>query len=412
MAGVFQAVRVSKHVYWVGAIDWALRDFHGYSTARGTSYNAYLVVADKIALIDTVRAPFRDEMIARIRSVVDPERIDVIVSNHAEMDHSACLPHMVELARPERVLASAKGVDALRQHLRLDGDIEAVKDGDRVSLGEAELEFAMTPMVHWPESMVTYLPTDRVLFSQDGFGMHLASGQRFADELDKDLVWHETTKYFANILMPFSRQIVKLLERVGQLQPTPEIVATDHGPIWRKDLQAVIDRYAEWAEQRPTTKAVVVYDTMWGSTAKIAGAIAEGLIDGGASAKVMPLSGSNRSDVATEVLEAGALLVGSPTINSNIFPTVADVMTYLKGLKPQNLIGAAFGSYGWGGEAVKHIDELLGAMKVERVADPVRCKYVPDEDALSACRSLGSAVAARLRQSCEASSVVSHTTGQ
>ncbi|MFP3869572.1 MAG: FprA family A-type flavoprotein [Syntrophobacteria bacterium] len=401
MSEPYRAVKVSDHVYWVGAIDWGIRDFHGYSTDRGTTYNAYLVLADTITLIDTVKAPFKAELLARIAAVVDPREIRYIVSNHSEMDHSGSLVEVMEAVQPEKVFASAMGAKALAEHFHLEQDIVAVKNGESLSLGNANLTFMETRMLHWPDSMFSYLAEDRLLFSQDGFGMHLATSERFADEIDESILEYEGAKYFANILLPFSPLVTKLLDKVSKMDMAIETIACDHGPIWRSDLARILDWYATWAAQAPTMKAVVVYDTMWQSTAKMAAAIAEGLMAGGAQTRLLPLKSSHRSSVATEILDAGALLVGSPTMNNNMFPTVADVLTYLKGLKPQNLIGAVFGSYGWSGEAVGQIRDVLEGMKVELVGDPLRVKYVPGGDAFQRCFELGRRVAERLKERCE-----------
>jgi flavorubredoxin len=401
MESPFTAAKITDRVYWVGAVDWGIRDFHGYSTNRGSTYNAYLILAEKVTLVDTVKAAFRDEMFARIASVIDPAKIRYVVSNHSEMDHSGCLPDVVERVKPEKVFASTMGAKALAEHFHLDRDITAVKDGETLGLGDAALTFVETRMVHWPDSMFSYLADEGVLFSQDGFGMHLASSERFADEIDKDVLEFEAAKYYANILMPFSPLIQKLLKKVAGLGISVKVLAPDHGPIWREDTGRMLETYGRWAEQKPTKKAVVVYATMWQSTALMARTIADGLAGGGVSARVLPLGSSHRSDVATEILDAGALLVGSPTINTNLFPTVADVLAYLKGLKPQNLIGQAFGSYGWSGEAVGLIGADLGAMKVEMVGEGLRVKYVPDGEGLARCRGFGMEVARALRERCD-----------
>jgi len=398
----FKAVKVSEHVYWVGAIDWALRDFHGYATNRGSTYNAYLVMGEKVALIDTVKAPFKGELLSRIASVVDPKDVSIIVSNHSEMDHTGCLPEVVDLVEPEKVYASVKGAQAIAAHFHPAPEIEAVKEGDTLDLGNLELTFTPTPMLHWPDSMFTYLAADELLFSQDAFGMHLATSERFADEIDRGVMIEEAAKYYANILLPFSPLVTKLLAKVADAGISIRTLVPAHGPIYRteKDIGWILGLYAEWAAQKPTKKAVVVYDTMWGSTALMARAIGDGVAAGGASAKLLPLGASHRSEVTTELLDAGALLVGTPTINNQMLPRIADVLTYVKGLKPRNLIGAAFGSYGWSGEAVKHVEEILSAMKVELVAETLNVKYVPDEDVLAQCRSLGMLVAEKLVERC------------
>jgi len=401
MKETYRAVKVCDDVYWVGAVDWGVRDFHGYLTARGTTYNAFLVLADKITLIDTVKVPFKEEMLARIASVVNPGDISYIISNHTEMDHSGSLPWTIEAVQPEQVYASVNGVKAIADHFHMDREIQAVKNGETLSIGDKTLTFVETKMLHWPDSMFTYLGEKELLFSSDAFGMHLASSERFADELDDSVLEHEAAKYYANILLPLSPLVTRLLESVGGLGITINTIAPDHGPIWRKDVGRPLNNYAKWAAQKPTKKAVVVYDTMWQSTAAMARAVGEGLTAGGTVTKLMPLRSCHRSDVATEILDAGALLVGSPTMNNNMFPTVADTLTYLTGLKPQNIVGAAFGSYGWSGEAVKQMTQMLTAMKVEVVDEGVRVRYVPDGDALMQCRSLGERVAERLAEICD-----------
>jgi len=396
----FKAVKISEHVHWVGAIDWSITNFHGYSTDRGTTYNAYLLIADEAILIDTVKAPFKGELLSRIASVINPQDIGFIISNHSEMDHSGCLAELIELVKPKKVFASVNGKKALNEHFQLGEKITVVKDGESIGLGSAKLTFMETRMLHWPDSMFTYFANDSLLFSQDAFGMHLATSERFADQLDEGVLEYEATKYYANILMPYSPLVSKLLEKVGGLNIDIKTIAPDHGPIWRKRLDRIMELYSKWAEQEPTMKAVVAYDTMWQSTAIMAQAIGEGLCAGGAEVKLMSLSSRHRSDVATELLDAGALLIGSPTINNQIFPTVADLLFYLKGLKPKNLIGGAFGSYGWSGEAVKQIVEVLGEMKVEPVGEGIRVKYVPDRDALEKCYSLGELTSERLKEVC------------
>ncbi len=397
MQGPFKAVPLSDRVFWVGAVDWALRNFHGYATPGGTTYNAFLVRGEKkTVLIDTTKKAFLDELLSRIASVMDPGKIDIIVSNHAEMDHSGCLPEVAALVKPEKILASEPGVQALAGHFGPDLKVQAVKDGEALDLGGLTLRFTATRMLHWPESMVTWSPEERILFAQDIFGSHLATCERFDDQVDESLLDWEAAKYFANILMPYAVIVAKGVEKLKSLGVKWKILATDHGPLWRSRIEDILENYLLWSEQRPTKKAVVLYETMWGSTEKMARAVAAGLIEGGASPKVMPLSGSHRSDVATEVLQAGALLVGAPTINAGMYPSLADTLTYLQSLKPKNLVGAVFGSYGWGPVGVKQAQANLAVMKVETVAEPLAVKFVPTPEDLMKCRDLGLKVARTL----------------
>lgn len=394
----YQAEKITDRVYWVGAIDWTLRDFHGYSTGRGSTYNAYLILADKITLVDTVKAGFEREMLSRIASVIKPEQISYIVSDHAEMDHTGALLETMERVEPEAVFASAMGVKTLAGQLHGDHGIRAVKDGESLSLGDFTLRFLETRMMHWPDSMFSYLNEAKLLFSQDGFGMHLASLERFADELPPYVIEYEAARYYANILLPYGARIAKVLDKLEPSGIAPRIIAPDHGPVWRKDVGWILGKYREWIERRPKRKAVVLFDTMWGSTEMMARAISEGLREDGVQVSFLPLKTSDRADVATEILDAAALIAGSPTLNDGIFPTMADALTYLKGLKPKNLLGAIFGSHGWNGTAADEIGKYFEEMNIELVAEPLKVNWVPDAAALETCRKLGRNVADRIKQ--------------
>jgi flavorubredoxin len=402
MQGLYKAVKLTDRVYWVGAIDWTIRDFHGYTTKRGSTYNAYLILADKITLIDTVKAPFKDELLARIASVVNPEYIDVIVSNHSEMDHSGCLGEIIDLIKPEKVYASAMGVKTLKELFHFNTAITPVKDGETVSLGNRNLSFMETRMLHWPDSMISYLCEEEILFSQDAFGMHLATAERFADEIDPSILQYEGATYFANILLPYANLVAKLAERLAASGWTFRMVAPDHGPVWRKDISSIVAGYSRWAARKPKMQAVVVYGTMWHSTEEMARHIGEGLASEGAIVKLMSMDAFHRSDVAYEILDAGALVVGTSTLNNNMLPGMADILTYLKGLRPANLIGASFGSYGWSGEGAGQIMEVLKEMKIEMVGDVLRVKHRPDQEALAGCYALGESIGRELRNKVEA----------
>jgi flavorubredoxin len=396
MESSFKAIKITDDVYWVGAIDWALRNFHGYHTSRGSTYNAFLIMADKVTLIDTVKPQFYEEMMARISSIVDPQDIAYVVSNHAEMDHSGALPRLMHALKPEKLIASAKGAEALEQHFHWDQEVEVVRTGDTLDLGNTKLRFIEARMLHWPDSMFSFLESDGVLFSNDAFGMHLATSERFADEIDKSILRYEGAKYFANILLHLSKMVTKLIEKIPSFELDIKLIAPDHGPVWRHNPTEIVQWYADWAAQKSNNRAVVVYDTMWQSTTRMANAVVDGLVEGGASVTLMSLASVHRSDVLTELLEAGALIVGSPTMNNQVYPSVVDVMNYIKGLKPKNLVGAAFGSYGWSGEAVKQLDQMLTDMKIELVQEGIRVKYVPTDEDLATCRKLGLAVAAKI----------------
>ena len=393
-----KAMQISPNVYWVGAIDWNLRDFHGYATTRGTTYNAYLILGEKPTLIDTVKKPFYHEMLSRIQSVIDPKKIEIIISNHAEMDHSGALCQAVADLQPAAVYASAMGVKNLQAQLHPTFEIKAVKTGDKIDLGSDTLSFVEARMLHWPDSMLAYLVKEDVLFTNDVFGMHLATSKLFDDENDEHIWLQEARKYYANIVLPYSDIVTRFLGQVQQMGLNPKIIAPDHGFIWRKDPSKIIQLYAEMAAQKPTNKAVIVYDTMWGSTEKMAQAMADGLRQHGTTVKLMSMHANHRSDVITELLDAGAILVGSPVLNSQIYPAMADVLCYLKGLKKKNLIGAAFGSYGWNGAPIDGLTKNLEEMGVEVVSPAVKSLFVPDEVKLKECEALGQLVSQKLQE--------------
>lgn len=393
-----QAVKITDKVYWVGAIDWNIRDFHGYSTNKGTTYNAFLILSEKPTLIDTVKKEFFPEMMARIKSIIDPEKIEIIISNHSEMDHSGALPQTIAAVKPSAVYCSDMGLKDLTGQLNIGIEMQVVKTGDKIDVGGDTISFVEARMLHWPDSMFSYLEKENVLFTNDVFGMHYATSQLFDDENEERLWLREAEKYYANIVLPYSDIVLRFLDTVQKMGLAPKIIAPDHGFIWRKDPSKIIGLYAKWAAQAPKNKAVVVYDTMWGSTHKMAEAIAEGLRQGGTEVRLMSMHSCHRSDIVTELLDSSALVIGSPVLNSEIFPSMADILCYLKGLKKKGLVGAAFGSYGWNPTPVGQLDQSLKAMNVEAVAPALSCKFVPDEKTLQDCVALGLAVSRKVAE--------------
>jgi len=388
-------VELAPGVFWVGAVDWTIRDFHGYLTEDGSTYNAYLIVDDRITLIDTVKREMMPEMLARVAEIVDLEKISYIVSNHVEMDHSGGLPQAVAAIRPEKLFCSPQGRAGLSRHFKQDWPFVEVKTGSELSLGRYTLSFLETPMLHWPDSMMTYLKEEQILFSSDAFGAHLASAVRFDDQLPGhpcDYA-HQLKKYYANILMPFGGLITQLFDKIAQLGLTFKIIAPDHGLIYRKDPGWVLQAYQQWASGATESKALVIYDTMWHSTELLAEALTQGLVDAGVEAQMHHLRRTHYSDIVTEVLDAGLLLFGSPTLNNQMFPTMGEFLTYLKGLKPKNKAAMAFGSYGWSGQAVGLINQELTAMKMKLAHEGFQVKYVPDPEDLAAARALGEKLA-------------------
>jgi len=374
-----KAVQIKENIYWVGGIDWDLRDFHGYLTQRGSTYNAYLIIDEKVTLIDTVKHYLYDEMIARISDIIDPAKIDYIISNHVEMDHSGGLPKLMEVATNAKLITSPKGRAGLMAHYKKDWDFQIAKPGESLNIGERNLNFVLTPMVHWPDNMVTYIPEEKLLFSNDALGQHYASVERFDDQADFDIVMEEAKKYYANIVMPYGRQVQGVLKTVAGLDI--DIIAPSHGVVWRTFVPEIIERYKKWSANEYDEKALVIYDTMWDSTKKVAYAIQSAFEEKGISTRMLNLDVNHRSDIITEVLTAKYICVGSPTLNNNMLPSVAAFLTYLKGLAPKNRIGLAFGSYGWGGQSIGQVEEVLKECKFE-ILDSIKVQYIPDESQL------------------------------
>ncbi len=382
-------IEIAKDVYGVGVNDWNIRDFHGYSTYKGTSYNAFLIVDEKIALVDTVKKEFADQLLENIAKIVDPKKIDYVISNHTEMDHSGSLPRVMHKIGEDKPLYCSKmGLKNLSRHFPQKWNYHGVANGEELSLGKRTLTFLETRMLHWPDNMFTYLKEDKILISSDAFGQHYAGHEKFDDQLGDEIMFH-AKKYYANILLLYSPLILKLLEKVTELGLEIDMICPDHGIIWRKDPGKIIKAYAKWASQEPEQKAVVVYDTMWHSTETMAEEIVQGIVNEGVIARPMHIRSSHRSEIMTEVLDAAAVVVGSPTINNQLFPTVSDFLTYMKGLKPKNKIGAAFGSYGWSGESVKLINQELEAMEFDIIDPGVKIQYIPDQKGKDACYELG-----------------------
>ncbi|MEE4242651.1 MAG: flavodoxin domain-containing protein [Desulfopila sp.] len=391
------SVKITENVYWVGAIDWNVRDFHGYSTNRGTTYNAFLIIDEKITLIDNVKSSLKADFLARIKEVVDPRKIDYIVVNHVEMDHSGSLPEMVELIKPEKIICSKMGHKALLEHFHQpDWPYEIAVPGEDISIGKKTLSFMETRMLHWPDSMFTYLKEDKILFSSDAFGQHLATSERFDDEVDQAILMEELTKYYANILTLYSPKVKKLLQTVKESGLEINMIVPDHGVIWRSNPGLALESYDKWSNNQGDGNALVIYDTMWNSTEKMAKEVAAGLQDEKISVRLLNLRYNHRSDVMREVLNASAIVLGCPTLNNGLLPRMAGFLMYMRGLRPANKIGAAFGSYGWSGESVKLLNQAMEEMNFDIIDPGFRVKYVPQEEDLQKCVELGRAVGKKL----------------
>ena len=378
-----KAKKLKEGIYWVGGIDWNVRNFHGYLTQRGTTYNSYLIIDEKITLIDTVKPGLENEMLARISNIIDPSEIDYIVSNHVEMDHSGALPIMMEKAPNAKIITCSKGDAGLKLHYKKDWDFKVVQTGDLISIGKRTLQFILTPMVHWPDNMLTYIPEEKILFSNDAFGQHLATSVRFDDEYPLDIIMHEARKYYANIVLPYPKPVKKALEAAGNLDI--EIIAPSHGIIWRQNVDKIIKEYINWVSNKVSKKALIIYDTMWKSTEKIAKEIQVVFEDAGFAAPIFNLQFNHMSDIMTEVLTAEYVCIGSPTLNKNIMPSVAGFLTYFQGLAPKGRKGIAFGSYGWGDQSIPKISEFLKNSGIE-IIDTYKVKFIPGNEELAHIR--------------------------
>ncbi|MCF8030476.1 MAG: FprA family A-type flavoprotein [Desulfohalobiaceae bacterium] len=373
---------IKPGIYWVGVVDWNLRNFHGYSqTYQGTTYNAYLVLDEKITLFDTVAWKYREEFMCQIAQVVEPEKIDQIVVHHVEPDHAGSLPYVVDRTRPRTIYASKMGEKFLRGRFSCQNwPLETVANGQQISLGKRSAQFAETRMLHWPDSMVSFIPEEKLLISQDAFGQNIASSERFDDWISWPELKREMAHYFANIILPYSDRVPKALEAIQSLGWDIQMIAPDHGLILQSHVADAVAAYQEFAAQKPEKKAVVFYDTMWQSTEKMAEALASGLTAQGVSVKLYHLKSWHHSDVMAQVWNAAAVVAGSPTHNNNVMPLVADMLTYMQGLRPKNKLGLAFGSYGWSGESPDIISRWLEQIGVEQPLDPFGVKHVPGHD--------------------------------
>jgi len=379
---------IREGIHWVGYVDWTVRDFHGYRTERGSTYNAYLVQDEKTAIVDAVKGPYWRELVRHIKAHTELAQVDYIICNHAEPDHSGAIPKLVEFCPNAELVCTEKCRAALGRHYKTDGwRFRTVKTGDEISLGKRTLQFIETPMVHWPESMFTYVPEDKLLFSMDAFGQHYASAHRFDDEEPYETIMAEAKTYFANIVMLYGKPIQRTLEKAAGLDI--EILCPSHGVIWRKHIADIVGRYLKWVRHQARRKVLVIYDTMWQSTALMANAIFEGVLEYDVDAKLYNVSHTNNTLLVTEVLDAAALALGSPTLNMTLMPNMAGFLTYLKGLRPVSKSGFAFGSYGWARGGAAEVQEYMNTMKVELLRDPLQVQFVPTEEDLEQCREAG-----------------------
>ena len=398
-----KAVEIKPDIYWVGAIDWGVRDFHGYVTPNGTTYNNYLIMDEQVTLVDTVKHDFSDITVDNIRSIVDPSKINNLIINHIEPDHASSVDKIMELAPDAMIYITEKGKKGLdRAFDTSKWKFTIVKTGHTLTIGKYTLLFLETPMLHWPDSMVTYVKEAKLLISQDAFGQHLATTARFDDEFVECASHAELDNavidYYANILMPFGKLIKNKIADIQKLGLEIDMIAPDHGIIWRSSPQKVMQDYLDMANGRAALRVAIIYDTMWHSTERMTIPLMQGIKDEGVDCKVIKLRATPMSGAIKEFWMSRGCLIGTPTLNNIMFPSVAEFMTHLRGLRPQNRITGAFGSYGWGGGAVKEAYEEFKRMNLEVVEPGVQVLYKPSPEDENQCYNFAREFAKKVKE--------------
>lgn len=374
--------KVAQDVYWTGYVDWDLRVFHGYATPMGSTYNAFIIKDEKPTLIDTVKYYGFEEMLGRIKDVIDPKEIRYIISNHTEMDHSGTIDNLLKLCPQAEVVCSDKGEDNLKRHFKKDWPFKVVQDGETLNIGKRDLVFKYMPMVHWPESMATYCVQDKILFPNDAFGQHIASHQRFADELSVDTTIQEAAKYYANIVLPFGQPVLRVLDAIASLPI--DIICPSHGLIWRSpsDVQSILEQYRQWSSHQTDNRVLIIYDSMWQSTERMAKHLYQHLDKSGIPVKLAHLENSHISDVITDIMFSKVVCVGSPMLNNRMLPTVAAMLMYMKGLKPKGRKFLTFGSYGWSQQGFKEVEQSLTDAGMLQAGPGHYVRFIPDDQDL------------------------------
>lgn len=385
---------IKNNVYWVGKVDWELKTFHGYeySTNKGSTYNSYLIQEEKTVLIDTVWQPFAKEFVENLKKEIDLKKIDYIIANHAEIDHSGALPELMKHIPDTPIYCTNNGIKSLKGHYHQNWNFKPIKSGQTLDLGNGkQLIFIEAPMLHWPDSMFCYMTKDNILFSNDAFGQHLATEELFNDLVNQDELFIEAIKYYANILTPFSMLVKKKIEEFVSLKLPLDIICTSHGVIWRDNPMQIAEKYLQWADNYQENQISIVYDTMWNGTKRMAESIALGIKESnpGIVVKLFPAATTDKNDIATEIFKSKAILVGSPTINKGILSSIAALLEEVKGLGFKNKKAAAFGTFGWSGESVSIITKLLKEAKFELMSDGIKAKWNPDEAAIRKCVEYG-----------------------
>jgi len=390
--------KVKNNVYWVGKKDWELRKFHGneYSAHRGSTYNSYLIKEEKIVLIDTVWMPFAKEFVKNLSKEIDLEKIDYVIANHAEIDHSGALPELMEHIPNTPIYCTANGVKSLKGHYHKDWNFQTVKTGDTLDLGnDKQLVFVEMKMLHWPDSMACYMTKDNILFSNDAFGQHYATEYMYNDLVNQNELFTECIKYYANILTPFSTFVDKKIKEVLNLNLPIDIIATSHGVIWRDNPTQIVEKYLSWANAYQENQITILYDTMWDGTKRMAEAISKGIVetDKNVNVKLYKVATSDKNDIITEIFKSKTILVGSPTIGGGILSSIAEILEMIKGLRFQNKKAASFGCYGWSGESIKILREHLEKSGFSVIDDGIRALWNPDEESIEKCVEFGIKIA-------------------
>ncbi|HEY3425592.1 MAG TPA: anaerobic nitric oxide reductase flavorubredoxin [Negativicutes bacterium] len=385
--------KITDNVTWVGKVDWELQKFHGeeYSTHKGSTYNSYLVRDEKTVLIDTVWKPFAKEFVDHLKQEIPLDKIDYIIANHGEIDHSGALPELMKLIPNTPIYCTANAVKSLKGQYHQDWNFQIVKTGDKLNIGSKELIFVEAPMLHWPDTMFCYLTGDNVLFSNDAFGQHYASEYMFNDLVNQAELEQECIKYYANILTPFSKMVDRKIKEVVGFNLPVNLICPSHGVIWRDNPLQIVTQYAQWANDYQENQITILYDTMWDGTRKMAEAIAAGikLADGKVNIKLCNTARRDKNDVITEIFKSKAILVGSPTINKGVLSSIAGIMEEAKGLGFKNKKAAAFGAYGWSGESVNVLSANLKEGGFQVVNDGLKGLWNPDEQGVEACVQFG-----------------------
>ncbi|MDD4573054.1 MAG: MBL fold metallo-hydrolase [Sphaerochaeta sp.] len=389
---------VKNNVSWVGKIDWELETFHGddYSINNGSSQNAYLIQEEKTVLIDTVWKPYEREFRENLEREIDLEKIDFIVMNHGEVDHSGALPYLMEKIPNTPIYCTANAVKSLvGQYHHPEWNFKVVKTGDSVDIGNGKsLVFVDMRMLHWPDSMATYMTGDNILFSNDAFGQHLAVEELFNDKTDQCLLWEEALKYYANILAPFSPLVKRKIEEIVGMNLPIDIIAPSHGAIWRDNPLQIVEKYAKWADNYQEDQITIVYDTMWDGTKALAHSLANEIqkISPDTRVKIFNISQTDKNDIMTQVFVSKAIAVGSPTVGQSILSSVAGWLHFLFELKFKKKKAAVFGCYGWSGEGVEVLEELLVKSGFEVTGPKVKVNWNPKQENLQEMKGIAEAL--------------------